>query len=142
MVPGSITAERSRSANDATDGVMVPPSRRANGACYTGRSRQPSTGWLSVRGVRVLPTRGRPALLLKDDTCRKRLIINAESAYAIGITCLTSVVTSVTTDELRRFCPLRHNRTFQGARANKGLEQDCLQPADFSRGVHDPRQTR
>src|SRR4029450_4628689 len=65
-MPGSVTADRRRSAKDVTFGSMVPPQGGPTVACYTGRSRQPNHTWLPVRGVCVLIARGRPDLVLTD----------------------------------------------------------------------------
>src|SRR5690349_2795474 len=75
MMPGSVTADASSSANE-TFGVMVPPARRANGLRYDGRSRQPTTTWLPVRDVRVLLARGRPALV-RSREARDRTVSTA-----------------------------------------------------------------
>src|SRR4029453_7565571 len=71
-MPGSVTADRKRSAKDVTFWSMVPPQGGPTVACYTGRSRQPNYAWVSVRGVGVRSTRGRPDLVLTD---RSSLVI-------------------------------------------------------------------
>src|SRR5262245_35451684 len=88
MVPGSVTADASSSANDATDGAMVPPLGRANGACDNGRSRQPTYVWLPVRASARVPPR--PASVSSTSAsvsllpARTRATVRAESARPLA----------------------------------------------------------
>src|SRR5579872_4640960 len=61
MMPGSVTADWSSSATETTEGAMVPPTGGPTGLLRC-RSRQPSKGWLPVRGVRVYQHAGAPLL--------------------------------------------------------------------------------